>query len=117
MKKATLLLLFGLAITISLNAQNSQEKQLVIIRVVEFMAGFPGGGLLPVMHITENDGSYRIIELDKHSKKYLLESTDNQKKLHRELKKYIQDGYEIVGHAKGLEGLPIWYENYVLIKN
>lgn len=117
MKRTNFLLLSFIALTISLNAQSYQEKEVVIIRIIEFTGGMSGIDVAPVMHITENDGSYRIIELDKHKKKYLLQTTDNQSKIQKELKKYIQDGYEIVNHTKGAERLAFWFEDYVLVKD
>jgi len=116
MRKTTLIILLFGAIIFSVKAIGQDEKSLVIIRVIEFRAGYTGG-LSPVIHITENDGSYRVIELDKHSKNYLIKPTDNQRKIHQELKKYILDGYEIVGHTKGIESVAVWFEDYVLIKN
>ncbi len=107
------LLLLGLFI--SLNAQEENDKNLVIIRVIESRMGYTGG-FTPVIHITENDGSYRTIELEKHFKDYLIKSTSNQKKIHKELKKYLNEGYEIIGHTKGIESIAIWFEDYILVK-
>jgi len=68
------------------------------------------------MHITENDGSYRTIKLDGHSKDYLLDPTENQKKIHIELKKYLDEGFKIIEHAKGGDNVILWTEDYILFK-
>ncbi len=81
MRKISVLILFIGLLTLSIKAQTSSETELVIIRVLEYRAGTTNE-YSPVIHITENDGSYRVIELEKHIKNYLLRTTDNQKKIH-----------------------------------
>lgn len=116
MKQIILLLfLFIGTFSTSVNAQENGETELVIIRVIEIRKGY-ASDLSPLIHITENDGSYRTIELEIHERNYLLNPTDNQQKIHLELKKYLQDGYEIKSHSIGNTSNVSWYEDYVLIK-
>jgi hypothetical protein len=112
MKKVSLLILLVGFVCFSASAQSNSETELVIIRVVEVYKGAAGN---PVIHITENDGTYRVIELDKYEKNYLTEDNDGPRKVHSELKNYLSEGYRIVSHTKSAAaGL---YEDYVLVKN
>jgi len=112
MKKVALLILLVGFVCFSADAQSNSETELVIIRVVEVHIGGAGN---PVIHITENDGTYRVIELDKYKKNYLTEDNDGLRKVHSELKNYLSEGYKIVSHTKyAVTGL---YEDYVLVKN
>jgi len=116
MRKISLLILFLGLQTVSVTAQNDSESELVIIRVLEYISGTTKE-IYPAIHITENDGSYRVVELEKYTKRYLLNPTDNQKKIHLELKSYLDKGYDIAGHSKGEVGINLgWFEDYVLLK-
>lgn len=116
MRKTTILFLFFVALSISLSAQDNPEREMVVIRVVEARAG-NSEGANAMIRITEIDGTLRIVDLDKHRDSYLVNSNENQKKIHQELKKYVQDGYEIVDHQREARGFLVWIEDYVLLKN
>jgi hypothetical protein len=114
--KRTLIFIFLVVVVILAGKSQGLSKKLVIIRIIEFREGYTGG-LSPVMHITEDDGSYRVVELEHHKKNYLISETGNQKKIHLELKKYLNEGYEIQGHTKGMETVIVWFEDYILVKD
>jgi len=116
MKKVALLILLVGFVNFSANAQSNSETELVIIRVVEVNKGVSSSGD-PVVHITENDSTYRIIELAAYPKRYLQQDNDAQRIVHTELKRYLSTGYKIEGHTKGVAGSSVWFENFVLVKN
>jgi len=101
MKPILKLFLFCSIIFFSLftNAQEKSKKELVIIRVLELRTGFIGA-LSPIMHITENDGSYRTIKLDGHSKDYLLDPTEIKKKFTLNLKNILTKDLKLLNMLK-----------------
>ena len=95
-------------------AQDSNNNQLVIIKIQEFKKGYTGN-TASIIHITEADGSYRTIDLEKVGK-HLAEDNPNQKVIHSELLKYLNASYEIVSHNLGTCDGIVYSEDYVLIK-
>ncbi len=115
MKPVFLAVLLCFCISFSSFGQESQSGDLVIIRTLEYRKGY-SGGIEPVIHITEPDGTYRLIELEGYKKVYLKENSKNQRLIHEELKKYLNDGYKIISHSKGNSDIVLWYENYILYR-
>lgn len=121
MKKINLFILSALIIIPSfliipsLFAQVVEHKrELVIIRVVEATPGI-GGRYNSVIHITEDDGTYRIVELE-DIKKHLIDNSSNKRLIHMQLKMYLDKGYEIISHNIGDADGAVLFEDYVLLK-
>ncbi len=123
MKKNSLFVLSALIIIIipsfliipSLFAQVvEQKKELVIIRVTEVIPGI-GGRCQSLIHITEDDGTYRIVELE-NVKKYLSDNSSNQRLIHMQIKMYLDKGYKIVSHNKGVAEGAVQFEDYILLR-
>lgn len=117
--KKTILIFILVCASLFLKAQDSSPK-LVIIRIFDCSDAIIKS-ILPGIHITEDNGNQRVIEFEKFESRnnqatYFPANNDNLKKLHLELKKYLDEGYEIVGHTKNMWSPEQIYEDYVLVK-
>lgn len=116
MKKTLIFSLLLLIGGTALQAQKASSKKLVIIRVTQCTKEV--NSVTPVIHITEDDGSFREIELEKYKGhlNYMNQNNPNHIKVHAELKKYLLDGYEIQSHTQVLVEIRVWVESFILVK-
>jgi len=112
MKTTILSALFFIISLTPLLAQDNTEN-LVIIRM-QIQRVDRGNAIESMIHITESDGSIRIIELEKFNRKNLTGSEDALKKIHFELKGYLAKGYTIISHTKGFDSGNMMFEDYIL---
>lgn len=117
--KKTLLIILLLSASCVVKAQIASPK-LVIMRIMDCHTGGCGGAT-PAIHITEDNGIHRVIEMETFDLKDRKEahfpaSHNNLNKIHLELKKYLDEGYEIVGHTKNIWNIDDILEDYVLVK-
>jgi hypothetical protein len=94
------------------------KKQLVMIRVTEVAKGCMQSQM-SLIHITETDGSYRVIQLESHALQkylYLAEGNKNQKIIHDVLEEYLNKGFSLESHVTTKYTGCAMLDTFVLIK-